>query len=507
MKKFINNKFSKPWYLFAISAYPVLALLAVNEGQVRPESGLRSILASILFGLLLYVLTWLFLRNVHKAALLVTIWLALFFSYGHVYVVLEEKFPDANYTTWFLYLWLILFLAALVFILRTRWNIPSATQVLNVVSLALVVMSSWQIGSAAVDVSKVHTLGADRAPVDNDLVLPDDPPDVYFFLLDSYARADFLETVYGYDNSEFINALEERGFYVAKCSQSNYVRTEISLGSSLNMMYLQDLDDYFAPENISRKKLWDALKHSAVRYNFESLGYETVAFATGFPFIELYDADHFITPPPFTSGFSDFEGMFLRTTLARYTEDWGWVDPDAAMGQDFRARFNTVFDSISDITQMPGPQFSYIHLISPHPPFVFDADGNPNYPPDFWNDKRLYTYDLYEKGYEGQVTHLNEKMLEAIDTILKESTTPPIIVIQGDHGPWMQPKDRRMWILNAYYLPGHEDKLYPAISPVNTFRLIFDSYFGGNYKLLGDTSFYSPVPNLYDFSIVEPTCY
>jgi len=508
MKKFINKLFNKPWYSFVISAYPALALLATNEGQVRPEAGLRSIFVSILFGLLLYGAIWSFLRNVHKTALLETIWLTLFFSYGHVYMALEAKLSDTTFEAWLLIAWLCLFVFALVMIVRSKREFSPMAQVLNTVSLALVVMAAWQIGSASVDTSKVHTLGAVNAPVEDDLVLPENPPDVYFFLLDSYARADFLETVYGYDNSGFIKGLEDRGFYVAKCSQSNFTRTEISLGSSLNMMYLQDLDpEYFTPENIGRKKLWDALKHSAVRYNFESLGYETIGFATGFPFIELEDADYFITPPPFSSGFSDFEAMFLRTTLGRYIEDWGWVDPDAAMGQDFRARFNNVFDNIGNIARMSGPQFAYIHLISPHPPFVFDSQGNPTYPPDFWNDKRLYTYDLYEKGYTDQTTYLNKKMLEAIDTILKESTTPPIIVIQGDHGPWMQPKDRHMWILNAYYLPGHEDRLYPNISPVNTFRLIFDSYFGGHYKLLGDTSFYSPVPNLYDFSVVEPKCY
>ena len=273
------------------------------------------------------------------------------------------------------------------------------------------------------------------------------------------------------------------------------------------MMYLQDLDDSFTPENIGRKKLWDSLKHSAARYNFESLGYETVAFPTGFSWSELDDADYYITPPPLSSGFSDFEGLFLRTTLARYVQDWGWVDPDAVLGQDQRARFNNIFNSIDDIARMPGPQFVHVHVISPHPPFVYDADGNPTYPPDFWNEKRVYPYDLYQKGYTGQLTYLNKKVLEAVDTILEESDTPPVIVIQGDHGPWMQPKDRRMWILNAYYLPEHEDELYPSISPVNTFRLIFNSYFGGHYKLLGDTSFYSPVPNLYDFSVVEPECY
>ena len=155
---------------------------------------------------------------------------------------------------------------------------------------------------------------------------------------------------------------------------------------------------------------------------------------------------------------------------------------------------------------MDGPQFSYIHLISPHPPFVFDAEGNPNYPPDFWNEQREYPYDNYQKGYIGQMTYLNKKVLTAIDTILAESETPPIIVIQGDHGAWMQPKNLRMWIFNAYYFPGHEDVLYPTVSPVNTFRLIFNTYFGGKYEILEDQSYFSPVPNLYNFTKEPNNC-
>ena len=97
-------------------------------------------------------------------------------------------------------------------------------------------------------------------------------------------------------------------------------------------------------------------------------------------------------------------------------------------------------------------------------------------------------------------------MLEAIDTILANSDTPPIIVIQGDHGPWLQPKAKRMQILNAYYLPGHNDELYPTITPVNTFRLVFTDYFGGDYPLLDDISYFSPVPKLYEFSEIPNDC-
>ncbi len=505
MKKVTAGVFNIPWYPIAVSAYPALALLSTNVGQVLLSAGIRSLLVSVVFGGILYFLVWLVMRQVYKSALLTTIWLALFFSYGHIYIAIDEKYPDANYTLWLAMGWIVLFVFSLLWVLRSKAAFAASTTTFNTITLALLVMSVGQILLES-EPRGVQALGADNAPVQDDLTLPQNPPDVYYIILDSYAREDFLETVYDYDNSEFIQALEERGFYVAGCSQSNYVRTEISLASSLNMMYLPELDDEFKPESTARRTLWNSLKHSAVRHNFEILGYETVNFATGFAWNELEDADHFITPPPFSSGLTEFEGLFLRTTLARYAQEWGWVDPDAVMGQSFRDRFNNVFDSMDELANMPAPQFSYIHLISPHPPFVFDAKGNPNYPPDFWNEQREYPYDDYQRGYTGQLTFLNTKMLEAIDTILAESDTPPVIVLQGDHGAWMQPKDRRMWILNAYYLPGHEDELYPTITPVNTFRLIFNSYFGGRYEILEDKSYFSPVPNLYDFKEMPITC-
>jgi hypothetical protein len=63
-------------------------------------------------------------------------------------------------------------------------------------------------------------------------------PDVYYIILDGYARGDVLEELYSFDNSDFIAALQARGFYVAEASQANYPQTAFSLASSLNMAYI-----------------------------------------------------------------------------------------------------------------------------------------------------------------------------------------------------------------------------------------------------------------------------
>jgi hypothetical protein len=503
--KTLKKWFSPPWYPIVFSVYPVLALLAENVGQVKVETGLRPAVISLSIGVILFGLFFLLLRNVYRAAFLSMLWLALFFSYGHLRIFLVEKYPEVDFTWWLIGIWLILAIFFFWWATRPVISFIDSARTLNVLALGLVILSVVQISSGA-QKRGGQSLGAKAAPI-QELIRLQNPPDVYYIILDSYGRDDLLKEAYGYDNSEFVNGLRERGFYVAECSQSNYVRTELALGSTLNMSYLQGLDPAFDdPESSRRRVLWDSLKHSAIRYNFESMGYKTVAFATGFAWNELEDADVFYTPPPFSAGLSEFETLFMQTTLALHAQDLGWVDPDEIMGQNFRNRTLLVFDKIDDIAQMPGPTFAHVHIISPHPPFVFGPNGEPTYPPDFWNENREYPSDLYAKGYQNQLTFLNQKVLEAVDTLIAESDTPPIIILQGDHGPWLQPKEKRFWILNAYYLPGHNDELYPTISPVNTFRFIFDAYFGGKYDMLPDVSYFSPVPNLYEFSEVRNRC-
>ena len=104
--------------------------------------------------------------------------------------------------------------------------------------------------------------------------------------------------------------------------------------------------------------------------------------------------------------------------------------------------------------------------------------------------------------YLKQLIFISKEIEKLIDKILSNSEVSPIIIIQADHGPHntfvvgKYPTDdmfkEGMRIFNAYYLPAKgNDLLYHHITPVNTFRLIFNSYFDTNYKLLDDQSYYS----------------
>jgi hypothetical protein len=506
MKNFLKNAFQKPWYPFLLSTYPVLALFGNNVNEARPDAIIRPLLFFLAGALVLFLLFRVLLRDWHRAAFATGMWTILFSTYGHLISFLKDK-EIAFSSNHILAGWLLLAALFLWLAGRRRTKFSGATASLNLIAVVLLVYPLYQSISDSVQHDQItRKVSAASSTQDLNPVNADSLPDIYYIILDSYGRADLLQQAYKYDNSAFIADLEQMGFYVANCSQSNYMRTDVSLASSLNMDYVQNLSDKFKPNTYNRTQLFDLLKHSAVRKKLEAAGYQTITYATGFPWTELEDADVFMAPSPLWTDLTEFEVLLLKTTLARTLEDSGVINDFQISSQHYRERTSYVFDSIPDLAKMPGPKFVFIHIISPHPPFVFGPDGQPTNPASFLNDNDKITASKYALGYTNQVTYLNTLMEQALDTLIHASETPPVIILQGDHGPWMQPDFKRFWILNAYYLPGQNQQLYPTISPVNTFRIILNDYLGTSYPMLADKSYFSPIPYIYDFKVFSNPC-
>jgi hypothetical protein len=107
----------------------------------------------------------------------------------------------------------------------------------------------------------------------------------------------------------------------------------------------------------------------------------------------------------------------------------------------------------------------------------------------------------YVALYRAQLQYLNTLVIPALEDILRRSERPPVILLQADHGPgayfvWDSAEDsllpERMSMLNAYYFPDRDyTALDPAISPVNSFRVVLDTFFGETLPRLPDRSFFS----------------
>jgi hypothetical protein len=338
------------------------------------------------------------------------------------------------------------------------------------------------------------------------IVINTNQPDVYYIILDAYGREDVLLNTLDYDNSEFIEALTQRGFFVANCSQSNYGYTQFSLPSSLNYDYLENIN---AIQDSCRMAL---LKHGAVRSFLEANDYKIVAFPTGWDYTEWHDADMYFDyarPPVFLT---EFEQLVLNTTVIRVVLDMNIATKNtpseeiSGTGEVLRRlRALSVLDNLKKTPALDGKLFIFAHILLPHPPYSFGPNGE-------WIefDEKSATYEETRQAYINQVKFINHEILGVIDTILRESETPPIILVQGDHGPPSELSltySEKMPILNAYYLPSieAEEVLYPSISPVNSFRVILNSYFDQKLPLLEDRSYYSD-NNDYDYKLVPNSC-
>jgi hypothetical protein len=185
-----------------------------------------------------------------------------------------------------------------------------------------------------------------------------------------------------------------------------------------------------------------------------------------------------------------------------------------------RERIKHTISSLPEHASSEVPNFVFAHMVVPHEPFVFGENGEDvspkNLPFDF---SRILNEDNpprepgtvdpdYARRYRAQATYVTKLVADAVEKILSRSSEPPIIIVQGDHGPYGFSPDVRLPrfpILNAYYLPdGGARLLYPGITPVNSFRIVFNHYFGARLKLLPDESYQTDYRILGNFRKVIP---
>jgi hypothetical protein len=504
-------------YPFIVGISPILILFANNLGEVEFSDVWRSLLAATLLAALLLLIGWFVFRNWGKAGLLASVMTISILAYGYIYDGLKTVELFVPFTRHrFLLSILVLFILLFGWLL---WKKTKNTGPLELFfawfSIFLLIFPLYKIASYYL-FSSVH--GANAIPQNESIVVPNQAkPDVYYIILDGYGREDTLKKFYKFDNSEFINELTKLGFYVAPDATSNYPQTLLSLGSSLNYQYIDNTLLRVDPSSNDRRELTDRVLHSRVRQIFHDAGYTFVAFDTGYT-TSVQDADiYYQYRGPQNQGQSlflsmnSFEGLLFEQSIVRPLIDFGVIN-QKSLASTLEApyirhggRILFAFDKLTQIPNMDGDYFVFAHIIAPHPPFVFGKNG------EFISHTTAYklgdttkyagTREEYIRDYTNEMTYVNSLVLRTVKAILSESKTPPIIIIQGDHGPgaylnWASEKNTNMQdrfsMLNAYYLQGKKSTLlYPSISPVNSFRVVLDEVFGMNLELLPDRSYFS----------------
>lgn len=335
--------------------------------------------------------------------------------------------------------------------------------------------------------------------------------DIYYIVVDGYARSDILQEMFGFDNSEFMSYLQDKNFVVPTFSHSNYPATPLSIASTLNMDYIQSL----APSLGKLPYRWlmaPLIDHSRIRALLESQGYQTVSISTNWTITDNVTTDRYLHPFPVM--LTDFEGYVMDMTPLQSLQPLISGFASLPNSESHRRIIQFNFSTLADLPKLPGPKFVFAHIISPHPPFVFDQNGRAlDSSHSFtFQDANEYPGSLeeYRRRYTDQVQFVNQQLQKTIDAILAQSDTAPIILLQADHGSGLltdlaSPEHtcirERFSPFAAYYLPDvRPDAIPDDISTVNLFRVVLNEYFAAQLPLLrNEQYFYTGAETYYDF--------
>ena len=499
----LGRLLSVPWYAWMLSIIPIVHFMARNQLYFALEEMIIPLLVSLFAATIIIAMLRVLLKDWHRPAAITAVITVVFFGYGHLQAAIDDRIDERLVFSGVSVLAATAVYAALR---STCWTKRSA-QMANVAAIALIVFS---VGSLVLEASKVGARepSADPAQVDQLTahLFPDGVPaakelrpDIYYIILDEYARHDLLN---GFDNTRFIGELERRGFYVATAATTNYSTTVTSLASALNMAYM---DEFEINTELTIEDKVTMIKSHALGAIVRDLGYSYVHVNSGHPYTDnSHIADYLVDFTPagiVMTGTTDsrpaigsaaaepvaplLRGYFVRelvrTTAAATIaenlisssgelayEPYEWWSPYRAL---------QTFEFLSEPIEVDKPKFVFAHIIKPHTPGTFDRHGN-------IIDRQRHGNDAYIE----QLIYINSLVLKMVDGI-RRMDSEAIIVIAGDHGRidhW-GPGFSKEGILAAFHLPaGGASVLYPSLSSVNHFRAILDYYFGFKLGLLED---------------------
>ena len=483
-------------FLFAF--FPVLSLYSSNLKETTPSMIFKPTVI-ILIGTVVFIfIANIIFRNWRKTAIFASLVVSIIFFHGHIrdlagslsYQIAGLSL-DTNLLLFIIWFFVIVFASFLLF--RARHSLEKFTVFLNFVATFLVLQSlvnavPYEIGrlreslkfNPGTEISAMANIGS--------------KPDIYYIILDRYASNSTTKDFYEFDNGWFLNYLREKGFYVAEDSLSNYPGTVPSLSSSLSMDYLDPVE--FTSKGIT------LLQNSRLGRFFKEQGYQYLHLSswTGATKTDPLADKNFEFEGDSNYDFDSFsQELYQVSALAPIAEKVSPNVDSSLSGTEsgHRDRVLYVLNELQKIPgEYPGPKFVFAHVLLPHDPYVFGPNCEEERPSGDTVDK-----------YLSHVSCANKLMISVVNKILRGSIKPPVIVIQADEGPYnikyptlpgknyreADPRSlmERARILNSYYLPGvtTDRILYPAITPVNSFRLILNTYFGTGLDLLPDRSY------------------
>jgi hypothetical protein len=500
-----------PLYVWLLAVYPIALIAVLNRSQVSSDTVLLALAGGFAAATACVVAYRALLGSWHKAALCGAVTVALFYAFGPADMAIDawslaQSDRDSRSAgvadgapLLLSVVWLAVLAATVAFVRAARdARVAQAARPLNLVTGLLVATVAVQSLSSPSARTVEPAVAASAAAGSQG-----SSPDVYYIILDGYARADVLARHYGHDNAPFLDTLRSKGFSINDSGYANYYWTFLSLASSLNMDYVPAIVGEVNPTSVDRRAAYESIRDNAVAEMLRSRGYRFVQLqSTWGATLANPHADKVIA-----CGGGPFANEFFRTLV-----EASWLRSLRGLASSSLAECHRDnFASLAAVAREPGPKFVLAHFLVPHHPYLFDRQGNVLSDATIANQFNFQSR-LWEKrdAYLEQLLYVNDAVLTAVSRIQQDSARSPVIVLQSDHGPQLNTglteiEQRRVRLANlaAFHLPGAPPDLIPqGDSPVNFFRRILSFYAGAELPPLPNRHFHSSYDRPFAFKDV-----
>lgn len=498
-------------FLFAIA--PVLAMYARNLEHSTFAGILPALVGTLIFAMLVYLVVAASRRSFDRlSAVIASIWIVgcLFYLelFGRLNHLLDGGYPMVRS----LPVAIVALVAATMVALLARRATPIFHSMLTGIALFLLVGPTWEAvryeweNAGALAAYDPERSFAQLSPYMRQMPKEAVQPDIYHFIFDRYASEDILRRHYGFDNEAIGRFLQAHGFYVAHASNSNYQKTGHSLASTFHMDYLDFLEEDERVKGKNWRPIYKMLGDHRVARFLKSRGYELVQFGSwwaGTYHSAIADENR-------PRGFSEFEMLYLRRTILRPlfhalpdTALTMRLDWDNAQCQRVAAQV----EEVKSVGARDKPVYVFAHFLLPHGPYNFSSDGQ-------CLSQEASAKRGAERGFVEQIAYANHILREVIPALQRPDRPLPIIIVQADEGPFPKRDNRIPWqeataeelriktgIMNAYFFPNADySALRQDITPINSYRVLFNSVFGTDFPLLPDRIYAFPNDaTLYEF--------
>jgi len=255
---------------------------------------------------------------------------------------------------------------------------------------------------------------------------------IYWIVCDAYTSADVLKQYYHFDNENFYNQLRNLGF-LTPVGQLPY--TQVNEFATLKALNFYTNFNQFDITKENALVLHYCLKYNVLFNNLKQNGYMFLATPTRVPFLHKLSDVKILGE---TYSFTCFQFLYHCCKQNKFLGQLisGYLNKTLYLQQE------DVFQNSTNKFITSGKNFYYLHIESPHAPFVREA--NNAYCNDqksvVWGEnevgKNAYSFEDYQAGYVKQLQGLNKKVLELLKSI-EQKDPNGIVILQGDHGTFM----------------------------------------------------------------------